>query len=79
MADRDSTTQHDSENGRPGRLMLVALYLPLIVPALIPAYYATKQDDPMVSTAMGATSFAILVFNAVVLYLAYRWLTRTAS
>ena len=68
---------------RTGRTLskrfVAMLYLPLLVPAAIPVYLARDQDDPVVLAVLVATSVALVVGNALLLVILYRWFQRSAG
>ena len=57
----------------PSKGFVALLYLPLMVPALLPLYFATQEDDPALIAIMVGTGVMVLVVNAAVLIGAYRW------
>ena len=67
--------EHDKTAARrpPSKGFVAALYIPLLVPALLPLYFAIDQDDPTIVAVMIATTVVVLVTNALILVLAYRW------
>lgn len=67
--------EHEDNKARtaPSKGFVAALYIPLMVPALLPLYFAIDQDDPFIVGVMIATTVLVLVANALVLVFAYRW------
>lgn len=69
-----SEPQHsDEQPDLPSKGFVALLYIPLMVPALLPLYFATQEEDTALLFIMVGTALAILVFNAFVLIGAYRW------
>lgn len=60
----------------PAKKFAVLLYLPLTIPGIIPIYYATKQQDSTVAWVMVATGVGVLLFNALLLAVLYRYFAR---
>ena len=56
----------------PSKRFVAALYVPLLVPALLPLYFAFGEDDPFIIGVMIATAVAVALFNAVMLIMVYR-------
>jgi hypothetical protein len=73
MADVDHQQQRRK---LPNKKFVALLYVPLMIPGIIPLYHATQQDDPAVALVMAATGVGVLIFNAVLLVALYRWFAR---
>ena len=69
----------DRAGRTPSKRFVAMLYLPLLVPAVIPLYLARDQDDPVILAVLVATSLALAVGNALLLVLLYRWFQRSAG
>ena len=63
----------------PSKRFVALLYLPLMLPAMLPLYFARDQDDPVLVTIMVGTTVAILIVNAFVLVGMYRYFGQGAS
>ncbi len=75
-------TQEDNARSAqklPSKGFVAMLYIPLLVPALLPLYFAADQDDPALVAVMVGTAITVLIFNAVILVVAYRWLAQGAD
>ncbi len=57
----------------PSKKWVAALYVPLIIPALVPLYMVRDQEDPVIVAIMLGTTVAVLFANAAFLVLVYRW------
>ena len=65
-----------TENQRakmPSKAFVAALYIPLLLPAAVPLYLAREQDDPLVVAILVGTTLALLIGNALLLVILYRW------
>lgn len=65
--------QPDSSRNLPSKRFVALLYIPLMVPAMLPLYLSRDQDDPVILAIMIGTAIAILLFNALMLVMVYRW------
>ena len=72
-------SEHNPKRGVPSKGFVALLYVPLLVPAILPLYFAVNEDDPALMAIMIGTTVAVLIFNAVVLVAAYRWFSRGAE
>jgi len=73
----DDNPETAGRSALPSKRFVALLYVPLMVPALLPLYFASQEDDPVLLAIMIGTAIAVLVFNAVVLVAAYRYFERT--
>jgi hypothetical protein len=63
----------------PSKGFVALLYIPLMGPALLPIYLSRDQEDPTLVAIMVLTSVAILLGNALMLVLVYRWFASAAK
>lgn len=59
-----------------GKPTLIAGAVFLTLPALIPFYFASKEQDPATFWLLIATGVTLLIANAMALILIYRWILR---
>lgn len=69
-------TPPEKQSRLPSKRFVALLYIPLMVPAIVPIYMASDQDDPVLVAIMIGTAVAVLIANALFLILIYRWFAR---
>ena len=67
--DRPNSREHQM----PSKRFMALLYIPLMIPAFIPLWMARDQDDTVILAIMYGTAVAILIGNALMLTMLYRW------
>jgi len=63
----------DDQPELPSKGFVALLYIPLMVPALLPLYFATQEEDSSLVAIMIGTGVVVLLFNAAMLVGVYRW------
>ena len=48
----------------------------MVLPSVIPFYYAVKAEETTITLVLIAFGFGVLVINALILLLVYRWILR---
>lgn len=80
-APRETSTEKTSEPA-PAEQKKLKLSKPVVVlagsvmvmPAMIPLWFAIQADSPQMMMVFAAMSFVLVVVNMLLLYVIYRWL-----
>lgn len=73
------TPEEDNSRKAPSKRFVALLYLPLMIPALIPLFMSRNQEDPVIVAIMVGTSLTVLVANGFFLVLIHRWFARSSE
>ncbi|MFU8804756.1 MAG: hypothetical protein ACNA8W_13155 [Bradymonadaceae bacterium] len=65
--------------GAPKKITLIFMALLLAIPALIPLKFALEEEPGTLMYALFAFSIGLLVVNAGLLYVIYRWSVSTTK